>query len=146
MLALSSYRDMILNEVFSCLQKYSDHTNINKSWSKTACHYLEILWFGLGLSKKLMTLTWTAHLVCKILKVQKISRKLPLIKIRMRLQNDFDPIVKTYHRKKLAQILWCINNNMNNEIAVVVDDNVIWFEDEMRPPRKLGWDAIFSGE
>ena len=68
------------------------------------------------------------------------------MKIRTRLQNDFDPIVKTYHRKKLAQILWCINNNMNNEIAVVVDDNVIWFEDEMRPPRKLGWDAIFSGE
>ena len=67
-------------------------------------------------------------------------------KIRIQLQNHFDPIVKTYHRKKLAQILWCINNKMNNEIAVVVDDNVIWFEDEMRPPRKLGWDAIFSGE
>ena len=35
---------------------------------------------------------------------------------------------------------------MNNEIAVVVDDNVIWFEDEMRSLRKLGRDAIFIGE
>ena len=31
-------------------------------------------------------------------------------------------------------------------MAVDADDNVIWLEDEIRPPRKLGCDAIFSGE
>ena len=35
---------------------------------------------------------------------------------------------------------------MNNEIVLDTDDNVIWLEDEIRPPRKLGCDAMFSGE
>ena len=33
---------------------------------------------------------------------------------------------------------WCINNSIkNNEIFLNVDD-VIWHEDEMRPPLKIG--------
>ena len=44
-----------------------------------------------------------------------------------------------------SQLFWYIRSNMNNENNVDFDD-VIWHEEEISPPRKLGCDAMFSGE